>query len=77
MNVSSYCPEYYLFLDTKITQTLTNIGVLLQGVLIDLHAHNFVHAKISCMHTRYHVCNLSSPDNKILYEFKPRISKIV
>ena len=44
MNVRSYWAEYYLFLDTKIT-TLNNIGVLLKDVLIDLHAHNFVHAK--------------------------------
>ena len=31
MNVKSYCTEYYLLSDTKITQTLNNMGVLRKG----------------------------------------------
>ena len=49
MNVRSYCPEYYLFLDTKITQTLTNIGVLLKGVLIDfMHIILYMQKSLAC-----------------------------
>ena len=46
MGVRSYCAEYYLLSDTKIP-TSNNIGVLLNGVLTDLRARNFVHTKIS------------------------------
>ena len=64
MNVRSYCVEYYLLPDTKITQYL-NIGALLKGVLFDLRARNFVHAKVSlparCVHARHRAHNLSSP----------------
>ena len=45
--------------------TLNSIGVLLKGVLIDLHARNFLHAKTSlrarCVHARDRARNLSSP----------------
>ena len=45
--------------------TLNKIGVLLKGVLIDLHAHNFEHSKTSlllhCLHGHHHKHNLSSP----------------
>ena len=48
--------------------TLNKIGVLLKGVLIDLHAHNFEHSKTSlllhCLHGHHHNHNLSSPDVK-------------
>ena len=48
------------------TKTLNNIGVLPKGVLIDLHARNFVHA-ITFLHGRcvqacYRARNLSSPE---------------
>ena len=43
--------------------TLNNIRVLLKGVLIDLRARTFMHAKISlrasCAHARHHAHNLS------------------
>ena len=43
-----------------------NIQVSLKSVLIDLHAHNFVHAKTSlracCMHAHHCARNLSSPE---------------
>ena len=43
------------------------MGVLLQGVLIDLRARNFVHVKTSlrarCVQSRHRERNLSSPDN--------------
>ena len=46
--------------------TLNNIGVLLKGVLIDLHARNFVQAKFSlrtpCAHVRHRARNLPSPE---------------
>ena len=64
MNARSYCAEYYLLSDTKKT-TVNNVGVLVKSVLIDLCAHNFMHAKISlcarCMHARHSERNLSSP----------------
>ena len=48
--------------------TLNNIGVLLKGVLIDLHARNFVHVKTFLrarwVHARHRACNLSSRDAK-------------
>ena len=37
MNFRSYCAEYYLLSDTRITHNLNNIRVLLKGVLIDLY----------------------------------------
>ena len=65
MNISSYCAEYYLVLDTKQLTTLKNIIVLLKGFLIDLRAFNFVHAKTflpaCCVHARHLAYNLSSP----------------
>ena len=47
MSVRSYCAEYYLLSDTKQLATLNSIGVLLDGVLINLRALNFVHMKTS------------------------------
>ena len=48
----------------KLT-TLNNIGLLLKGVSIDLHARNFVHTKISLCarwaHADERERNLSSP----------------
>ena len=65
MNVRSYCTECYLLSDTKTTNNLKNFRVLLNGVLIDLRARNFVHAKTSlrarCMHARQRARNLLSP----------------
>ena len=46
------------------------MGVLPKGVLIDLCAYNFVHAKTSlhtrCMHAHHSTCNLLSPDSSNL-----------
>ena len=68
MNVRSYCSKYYLLSDTKMLMTLNKIGLLLKGVLIDLHAHNFEHSKTSllphCLHGHHHKHNLPSPDVK-------------
>ena len=47
-------PKVICFQTQKQLTTLQNIGVLLKGVLIDLHARNFVYA-------RNHACNLLSP----------------
>ena len=58
-------PNFFLF-NIKKTQlaTLSNVRVLLKGVLIDLHACNFVHAKTSlharCLHARHCAHNLLS-----------------
>ena len=53
------------FQTQKQLATLNNIQVLLKSVLINLCAHNFVHAKTSlcarCVHARHCACNLSSP----------------
>ena len=50
----------------KQLATLIHFWALLKSVLIDLHAHNFVHAKTSvrawCMHARHCARNLSSPE---------------
>ena len=66
MNVRSYSTEYYLLLDTKKLNTLSNIGALLKGVLFHLRARNFVQARISlrarCVHARHRACNFSSPN---------------
>ena len=49
-------------------------SALFKGVLIDLCARNFVHAKTSlhacCMHPRPSVQNLSSPDNVYVDQLK-------
>ena len=64
MNVISYCDEYCLLSDTKMTRYL-NRGVLLKNDLIDLLAHYFVHAKTSLCacyeHASHCVHNLSRP----------------
>ena len=58
-------PNIICFQTQKQLATLNNIGVLLEGVLIELHACKFVHMKTSlrvrCMHARHRACNLSSP----------------
>ena len=58
-------PNIIYFQTQKKVTTLNNVGVLVESVLIDLHSHNFMHAKISlcarCVHTRHHACNFSSP----------------
>ena len=50
------------FQTQKQLATLSSIGILLKGVSIDLHAHNFVHAKTSlrthCVHARNRGRNL-------------------
>ena len=59
MNVKSYCTKYYLLSDTKQLNTLNNIAALLKGVLFDLQACNFVHARISlharCTHAHHQI----------------------
>ena len=50
------------FQTQKELTTLDNIGVLIKGVLIDLHAYNFKHAKIFVAHMLVTVCHLSSPE---------------
>ena len=42
------------FQTPKQLATLNSIGVLLKSVLIDLHAHNFVHAKNSLRGPAYY-----------------------
>ena len=64
--VSDLIVQIIIFFQTqKQLVTLNSTGVLLKGVLIDLCAHNFVHAKTSlhahCIHTRNHACNFSGP----------------
>ena len=58
-------PNIICFQTQEQLATLSNIQVLLEGVLIDLPAHNFVHMKTSlhahCVHARHHAHNLSSP----------------
>ena len=70
MNVRSYCAEYYLLWDTKITQYLKLHRSTTQGILIDLRALKFLHAKTSlrarCMHARHRARNLSSPASSLL-----------
>ena len=68
MNVRSYCTEYFLLSDTKKLNTLIPHYLntaLLKGVLFDLRARNFVHARISlrvsCVHARHRARNLLSP----------------
>ena len=46
--IMNVCTGYYLLLITKKVNTLNNIGVLLKGVLFDLHARN-LHVHIACM----------------------------
>ena len=54
------------FQTKKQLATLNNIRVLLKGVLIDLRARTFGHAKTfllaRCVHARHRARNLSSPD---------------
>ena len=49
-------PNIICFQTQKQLATLNNVWVLLKGVLIDLRARNFVHAKTSlrarCVHAR-------------------------
>ena len=53
------------FQTQKQLTTLNNIRVLRKGVLTDLRARNFVHAKTSlrarCVHAYHRAYNLSSP----------------
>ena len=53
------------FQNQKELNTLNNIAGQLKGVLFDLHALNFVHAKISfhalCVHAHHCAHNLLSP----------------
>ena len=55
----------FVFRQKQQLTTLNNIPLLLKGVLIDLHAHNFVHAKTSlharCVNACHHARNLLSP----------------
>ena len=64
-------PNIICFQTQKQLATLNNIGELLKGDLIHLHAHNFVHVKTSlhawCMHTCHCVCNLSSSVTEIFF----------
>ena len=64
-------PNIICFQTQKQLATLNNIGELLKGDLIHLHAHNFVHAKTSlhawCMHACHCVCNLSSSITEIFF----------
>ena len=59
-----------MLLDTKKLITLNNIGALLKGVLFDLRARNFVHARIflhaRCVHARHRARNLPSPDSEYI-----------
>ena len=68
MNVRLYCTKYYLLSDTKQINTLIPHYLntaLLKGILFDIRAHNFVHARISlharCVHARHFAHNLLSP----------------
>ena len=58
-------PNIICFQTKKQLASSNNIQVLLKGVLIDLCARNFVHAKAflcaRCVHARHHARNLSSP----------------
>ena len=46
----AYYVEYHCFHTQKELTTLHSIGVLLKGISIELHANNFAHVKILCMH---------------------------
>ena len=63
------------FQKQKKLNTLNNIAGLLKGVLFDLHARNFVHAKISlrarCVYARLRARNLSSPASLENKEVEP------
>ena len=58
-------PNIICFQTQEQLAALNKIQALLEGVLIDLRARNFVHAKTSsrarCVHARHRVRNLSSP----------------
>ena len=58
-------PNIICFQTQKQLATLNSIGVLPEGVLINLRARNFVHMKTSlrarCAHARNRPRNLSSP----------------
>ena len=62
-------PNIICFQTQKQLATLNTIVILLKGVLIDLSAPNFVHAKTSlharCIHTCNRVQNLSSPGQEL------------
>ena len=59
-------PNIVCFHTQKQLATLNNIGILLKGVLIDLRARNFVHAKTSLracwVHAHHRAHNLSNPE---------------
>ena len=60
------------FQTQKQLTTLNNIRVLLKGILIDLHAHNFMHVKTflhtRCPLARHGAHNLLRPDISIIQE---------
>ena len=71
-------PNIICFQTEKQLAALNNIGVLLNGVLIDLRTRNFMHAKTYLralnMHARLRARNLSSPDCGLLkYLFEATI----
>ena len=68
MNVRYCCAEYYLLSETKTTRYLKqhpSTTTSTKGVLTDLRARNFVHAKTSlsarCVHVPHRVRNLLIP----------------
>ena len=77
-------PNIICFQTQKQLATLNNIWVLLKSVLVDLHAHNFVHLKTHlracCVHGRQCAHNLWSPETseqKNLYSKKKFVFLIV
>ena len=59
--------------DTEVTHYINNIRVLVNCIMIDLRAHNFVHGKTSfcarSVHTRHRAHKLSSTDFCAMYDF--------
>ena len=71
-------PNIISFQTEKQLAALNNIGVLLNGVLIDLRTRNFMHAKTYLralnVHARHRESNLSSRDCGLLkYLFEATI----
>ena len=64
-------PNIIYFQTQKQLATLNNIRKILKGVLIDLRAHNFMHAKTSlhahCLHARHCACSLLSPEQTFFH----------
>ena len=64
----------------KQLATLDNIQVLLKSVLIDLCAHNFVHAKTylrsRCMHACHRANNLSSTASYHAFQIMVKLAEI-